>query len=56
MDVDNHLLHVEIKGSNYVKDENAHHPDFLKLFNILKDQIYLLLMEDCSTEIPVFGV
>ncbi|KAI9485762.1 MAG: hypothetical protein EXX96DRAFT_534094 [Benjaminiella poitrasii] len=51
-----HLLHVEIKGSNCIKDSSAHHPNFLKLFNILKDEIDLLLMEDCLEEIRVFGI
>lgn len=55
-DFEHHLLHVEIKGSNYIKDNNAHHPDFLKLCNILKDEIDLLLIEDCHEEIPVFGI
>ncbi|KAG1056752.1 hypothetical protein G6F43_001372 [Rhizopus delemar] len=38
------------------EDNKAHHLGLLELCNILKDEIDLLLMEDCPEEIPVFGI
>ncbi|KAI9478168.1 MAG: hypothetical protein EXX96DRAFT_458098, partial [Benjaminiella poitrasii] len=46
-DFEHHLVHGEI-----IKDNNAHHSDFLKLCNIFKNEIDLLSME----EIAVFGI
>lgn len=55
-DFEHHLLHIEIKGPNQVKEVSSHHPDFYKLANMMKDEIDLLLREDCPYNIPVFGV
>ncbi|KAI8882265.1 hypothetical protein K501DRAFT_187199, partial [Backusella circina FSU 941] len=50
------LLHVEVKGTNVIKNTNIHHLDFVKVCNLLKGEIDLLVMEDYLEEIPVFGV
>lgn len=53
---EHHLLHVEVKGPNQVKEGSHHHPDFIKLCNLMKDEIDHLLREDCTFDIPIFGI
>lgn len=36
-------------------EDNIYHPDFLKLCNLMKDEINHLLKKNCSQEIPIFG-
>lgn len=55
-DCEHHLLHVEVKGPNQVKEGSHRHPDFVKLCNLMKDEIDLLLREDCPFDIPIFGI
>jgi hypothetical protein len=49
------LFQTEIKNPRVINEGEVYHPDFVKLCNLLKDEIDLLLTKNCPFEIPVFG-
>lgn len=55
-ELEQQVLHYEIKNSNLVNEDWHYHPDFTKLLNIMKDEVDLLLKENCPEEIPMFGM
>ncbi|KAI9486817.1 MAG: hypothetical protein EXX96DRAFT_646568 [Benjaminiella poitrasii] len=49
------ILHMEIKGPNIMPEDKAHHPDFTKLANLMKDEVDLMLKNSFPEDTPVFG-
>jgi N-acetyl-anhydromuramyl-L-alanine amidase AmpD len=49
------LFYTEIKNPRVINEDEVCHPDFVKLCNLLKDEIDLLLTKNCPFEIPVVG-
>ncbi|GAA5803978.1 hypothetical protein HPULCUR_009463 [Helicostylum pulchrum] len=49
------LFHYEVRSPKIMTEDNIYHPDFLKLCNLMKDEINHLLKKNCSQEIPIFG-
>ncbi|KAI9263862.1 hypothetical protein EDC94DRAFT_583868 [Helicostylum pulchrum] len=49
------IFHYEVRSPKIMTEDNIYHPDFLKLCNLMKDEIDHLLKKNCSQEIPIFG-
>jgi hypothetical protein len=47
---------MEIKSPNVVSEDQAHHPEFTKLGNLMKDEVALMLKRDFPEDTPVFGI
>ncbi|CEI95845.1 hypothetical protein RMCBS344292_10022 [Rhizopus microsporus] len=50
------ILHMEIKSPSVVSEDQAHHPDFTKLGNLMKDEVDLMLKRHFPEDTPVFGI
>ncbi|RCH78167.1 hypothetical protein CU098_001268, partial [Rhizopus stolonifer] len=50
------VLHMEIKSPSIVSENQVHHPDFIKLGNLMKDEVDLMLKRDFPEDTPVFGI
>jgi hypothetical protein len=48
---------MEIKSPNVVFEDQAHHPDFTKLGNLMKDKVDLILeKKNFPEDTSVFGI
>lgn len=53
------LLHFEIKNPKVINKDGTYHPDFVKSCNLLINGIDSLLLKDCSYKMPggfFFGI
>lgn len=55
-ELEQQLLHVEVKGPGIVSEDNEYHPDFIKIANLLKDELDLMLDTNCPYEAPIYGI
>ncbi|CAO3683855.1 unnamed protein product [Rhizopus stolonifer] len=55
-DKEQQLIHMEIKSPSVVSEDELYHVDFVKLSNLMKDELDLIISNKCLDDIPVFGI
>lgn len=55
-ELDLQIFHIEVKGPSVVTEDNFYRPNVVKLANLLKDELDLLLDRNCPSKTPVYAI